>query len=128
MAQASLSRARFATAAVLAVAARRPGPRGPRATQHAASGNSPVVGVEIAAPTLVQHCVRRHRHQPGCHAFLRADDFWVSSYFWPAMAMVEAAVGLTLVCSSLAALLSSAEQSMSSVTFLLALLLMPVRL
>ena len=60
--------------------------------------------------------------------FLRADDFW-ESYFWPAtMAMVEAAVGLTLVCSSLAALLSSAEQSMSSVTFLVALLLMPVRL
>ena len=44
------------------------------------------------------------------------------------MSMVEAAVGLTLVCSSLAALLSSAEQSMSSVTFLVALLLMPVRL
>ena len=35
-------------------------------------------------------------------------------------------MGLTLMCSSLAALLSSAEQSMSSVTFLATLLLMPL--
>ena len=105
----------------------RPTRHAARGKRQAASGNSPVVGVEIAAPTLVQHCVRRYRQQPGCHASSsapRTDDFW-ESYFWPAtMAMVEAAVGLTLVCSSLAALLSSAEQSMSSVTFLVALLLM----
>ena len=109
-------------------------PRLTRPTRHAARGKRQAA----SGKRQLTSGGRRNRCSHSCSAlraqapasarvscfFLRADDFW-ESYFWPAtMAMVEAAVGLTLVCSSLAALLSSAEQSMSSVTFLVALLLM----